>query len=37
MMAFNATVIDTSDMTPDEASEGVSRSFRSAVSEGGLI
>jgi len=37
MVAFNATVIDTSDMTPDEVSEEVSRSFGLAVNEGGLI
>ncbi len=37
MVAFNATVIDTSDMTPDEVSEEVSRSFGLAVNEGELI
>lgn len=37
MVAFNATVIDTSDMTPDEVSEEVSRSFGLAVNEGGLV
>ena len=37
MAAFNATVIDTSDMTPNEVSEEVSRSFGLATNEGGLI
>lgn len=37
MVALNATVIDTSDVTPDEVSEEVSRSFGLAVNEGGLI
>lgn len=36
-MTFNVTVIDTSDMTPNEVSEEVSRSFGLAVNEGGLI
>lgn len=35
--AFNATVIDTSDMTPNEVSEEVSRSFGLVINEGGLI
>ena len=37
MMAFNATAVDTSDMTSDEVSEEVSRSFGLVVNEGGLI
>ncbi len=37
MMALNAIVTDTSDMTPNEVSEEVSRSFGLVINEGGLI
>ncbi len=37
MMALNATVVDTSDVTPDEVSEEVSRSFGLVINKGGLI
>ncbi len=35
MMALNATVVDTSDVTPDEVSEEVSRSFELVVKKEG--
>ena len=35
MMALNATVVDISDVTPDEVSEEVSRSFGLVVKKEG--